>query len=93
MANYTAGQLGIASNSIFTQMHPVLARNFRGYENLDVPLEDFLSAIGRDKKNQGSGTVTLILPSDKGSVEKGIYANDANFHRICADYLNTARQG
>jgi 3-dehydroquinate synthase len=92
MANYTAGQLGVASNSIFTQMHPVLAKNFKGYENLDVPLEDFLSAIGRDKKNQGSGTVTLILPTDEGSVEKGVYANDANFHRICADYLNTARQ-
>ena len=92
MANYTAGQLGVADDLIFTQMHPVLAKNFRDYENLNVPLDAFLSAISRDKKNQGSGTVTLILPRNEGGVEKGIYPNDARFIQICTDYLENARR-
>lgn len=91
MANFVAWRLGVAPESHFARMHSTLARNFLGYAGTPVPMDRFLDAIGRDKKNQGKGQVTLILPDAAGRVGRGAYPADAAFATACRDYLDKAR--
>lgn len=91
MANWTSWQMDICGESHFHAAHPVLAKNYRGYEAIEVPLDRFLAALAKDKKNTGSGSVTLILPDAEGRVFRGTHAADAHFRSICADYFNKVR--
>ena len=91
MANYTAARLSVGTEAHFARMHSVLARNFKGFERHPVPMAKFLAAIAKDKKNVGSGTVTLILPDAEARIRKGTYANDDRFAGICAEYLEKIR--
>lgn len=91
MANFVAARLGVGRDAHFERMHPVLARNFRGYERHPVPMTKFVAAISKDKKNVGSGSVTLILPDAEARIEKGAYPNDQKFAALCADYLERVR--
>ncbi len=91
MANFIAARLGVGTDVHFARMHPTLARNFRGFERHPVPLPAFLSAIAKDKKNVGSGSVTLILSDQDGRIGKSAQANDARFTALCAEYLDKAR--
>lgn len=91
MANYVSARLGLADESHFRRMHPILARNYAGFEVQHVAIEPFLAAISKDKKNIGTGTVTLILPDQEGKVAKRVCANDDRFRGICSDYLERER--
>lgn len=91
MANFVSARLGFGTEGHFTRMHPVLARNFRGFESIPVPIDRFVAAIVRDKKNVGAGNVTLILPRPDGCISKSVYSVDARFTRICSKYLEDVR--
>lgn len=91
MANWVAAKMGVGRDSHFARMHPVLARNFKGYERHPVPMAPFLAAIAKDKKNVGTGTVALILPNADAKIEKGVYPNDDGFAALCGEYLEKVR--
>lgn len=91
MANYVAAGLGIGAENHFTRMHPILARNFTGFERHPVPMPAFLSAISKDKKNVGRGSVTLILPDRNGRIGKHVQNNNDRFAELCAEYLDKVR--
>lgn len=91
MANWISGQLGIAPEAHWRRCHPVLAANYRGFEAVPVPLERCLAALAKDKKNTGSGTVTLILPDAEGRVARGVHAADDRFAALCGRYLAEVR--
>jgi 3-dehydroquinate synthase len=91
MANYVADKLNFGSLNNFERMHPVLNENYNGFESLEVPLDPFLTAISKDKKNLGSSEVTLILPNMEGFLEKTRQPNDKVFSDICENYLASAR--
>lgn len=91
MANFVSARLGFGTERHFARMHPVLARNFRGFETIPVPMDRFVTAIVRDKKNVGVGNVTLILPRPDGCISKSVYPVDARFTRICSEYLEDVR--
>jgi 3-dehydroquinate synthetase len=55
-----------------------------------VPLDDFLEAIGKDKKNVGS-ELRLVLPDENGRVGLGSYPADDRFRGIVAEYLDGVR--
>jgi 3-dehydroquinate synthase len=93
MANFVSARLGVGDESHFARMHPVLARNFGGFERQPVPLPAFLEAIAKDKKNVGRGSVTLILPDRAGRIGKSAHPNDARFAALCAEYLDKVRAG
>ena len=86
MANWTAAALGLSTWDHFDRMHGALARNFRGFARVDIPLDRLLSAMGKDKKNTG-GQLVLILPDREGRVGITTVNNDETFARHCADYL------
>lgn len=93
MANFVAMKLGVGAQKHFERMHATLKKNYRGFEGAEVPAESFFSAIGKDKKNTGKNSLTLILPDQKSTVRIGQYANDANFKRICTEYFSGRMHG
>jgi len=91
MANFVAEKLFVGSQENFQRMHPVLKENYRGFEDFPIPLEVFLAAISKDKKNVGAGNVTLILPGKDGRIFKDGYANDEFFSASCKQFLDEGR--
>lgn len=91
MANFVASRLGVSDHATYRHMHPVLARNYRGYEIEPVPVDRFLAAISKDKKNSGAKSLTLILPDRDRRIAKGTYANDEAFAAVCSHYLANER--
>ncbi len=91
MANYTGLRLGVGSEDFYRKLKPVLRKNYHGFESHPVPASRFRAAISKDKKNTGSGTVTLILADKGGRVFKDSYANDDAFEGICTDFLESER--
>ena len=79
--------LGLTSDDTVRRMRPVLRRNARGFLDTPVPLDRFFAALGRDKKNTGAGTVTVILPRADGRVEKSVQPFDERFRGLCAGYF------
>lgn len=90
MANYTAVRFGLMDRRHYERMHPTLAANYSGFERIEIPLEAFLAAIGKDKKNIDT-KLSLVLPDASARVSCGYYANDAAFRTICVDYLAMER--
>jgi 3-dehydroquinate synthase len=91
MANFVAWRLGAAGPDPYYRMHAVMKANYRGFESTPVPMERFLAAIGKDKKNSGADTVTLILPDGDGRVFRRAWPGDAGFRAACARFLDSER--
>ncbi|MEO8034084.1 MAG: AroB-related putative sugar phosphate phospholyase (cyclizing) [Acidobacteriota bacterium] len=90
MANFTAMQVGRSTSAQYERMHGTLRKNYRGFENFEIPLDRFLGAIAKDKKNQDA-SLSLILPDAEGGVSQTLQANDGQFRAICEDYLAAQR--
>ena len=91
MANFVASELGFGVPDTYETRHAVLKSNYRGFEDLEVPLGSFLAALAKDKKNSGAGHVTLILPDEEAQLKKHTCANDDRLSKICAAYFETGR--
>lgn len=92
MANWISAKLGVGVPEHFLRMHPALRTNYLGFEETSVPLAEFLAALGKDKKNTGAGTVTLVLPDKEGHVFRAGYPSNAQFQELCAEYLFDVRR-
>ena len=75
MANYCAYRLGISTEAIWKSMSPTFKANYQGYETVDIHFDPFLSALGKDKKNVGSDSFSLILPDQEANIFKDSYSN------------------
>ncbi len=91
MANWLSPRLGNGDIKHFERMHETLAKNYRGFGHVDIPLNSFMSALAKDKKNIGKGQVTLILPNLKSEIKKGCYPNDSDFANLCHKFLMEVR--
>jgi len=91
MANFVSRSLNFGRQDVFDQMHPTLQENYRGFERTAVPMDGFVNAILKDKKNTGSQQLTLILPDKSGALAKTIIPNDDSFQSACEEYLTSAR--
>lgn len=92
MANFAAARLGLGDPSHYRRMRPTLAANWRGYEETPVPLNEFLAALAKDKKNTANA-LGLILPDRDGRVRKVEVAPDERFRALCAEHLSKGRSG
>lgn len=92
MANFTAVRLGRLSQGHFDRMHLVLANNFAVSADVRIPLDGFLKAIVKDKKNTASA-LTLILPDGQARVERVSVPADATFQGICRTYFSEVMHG
>jgi 3-dehydroquinate synthase len=91
MANWISAGLGHGTLAHWAAAHPLLAKNYRGFERRPVPLDRFLAALAKDKKNTGTGSVTLILPDAEGRIFRGTHAADERFRELCRRYLEEIR--
>jgi 3-dehydroquinate synthase len=91
MANWLSPQIGSGDMKHYERMHSVLAQNYSGFEEVNVPLDLFMSALAKDKKNVGIGSVSLILPDNEAVIKKDIYPNDEKFIELCKEYLTEIR--
>lgn len=91
MANWMSWKMGIGSEAHWRAGHDVLARNYRSHGDHPVPLDRFLAALAKDKKNTGSGSVTLILPDAEGRIFRGVHRADDTFGALCRQYLEQVR--
>lgn len=92
MAAAIAAGLGLEDGSAQHRMHAVLAANYQGFEDVPIPLDPFMAALSKDKKNTGAGQVTVILPQPDGGVARVVVAADQRFRDLCVDYLNHGRR-
>ena len=91
MANYVSQSLHVGKREFFDRMHVTLRQNYRNYEVIPVPLDRFLRAILKDKKNTSSESLTLILPDSSDVVSKTVVPNDQLFRDTCETFLTTIR--
>ncbi len=91
MAGWMSWRLGLGREDSWRHARPVLARNYAGYQAVPVPLDRFLAALAKDKKNVGSGSATLILPDADGQVTRSVHAVDEAFCKLCAEFLDKVR--
>jgi 3-dehydroquinate synthase len=90
LANWVALGLGATTEAQYARMHPTLAANYRGFEDVEIPVDGLLSALSRDKKNRGA-TLRLILPDAEGRVSAGDHANDERLRERATAWLGEAR--
>ena len=88
MANYCAYRLGISTKAIWKSMSPTFKANYQDYETVDIPFDFFISALGKDKKNVGSDSFSLILPDKKAVIFKDSYPNTSTLRDYFQDYLS-----
>lgn len=86
LANFVAASLGWTTEATFARMHPVLALNCAGFEQVDVPLDGLLLALSKDKKNTDERLI-LVLPDVDGRISLVRCPNDERFRDACAAYL------
>lgn len=91
MAVEVARGLGLCGDDVVRRMRPVLRANAFGFEGHPVPFERFLAALAKDKKNVGSGSVTLILPDHDGRIGKSVHSMDEPLRTLCRNYLDPAQ--
>ncbi len=89
-ANLAAARLGLGSAEHYRRMRPTLAANWRGFETTPVPLDDFLGALAKDKKNSAQ-SLGLIMPNAAGTIRKVSAPADEKFRAVCAEYLAKGR--
>jgi len=91
MANWLSPQIGEGDMQHYSRMHAVLSDNYRSFEKVDIPIDLFMSALAKDKKNIGKDEVTLILPNGDAKIEKGRYLNNEKLKSLCNKYLTEVR--
>lgn len=90
LANWTAMRLGRIAEAEYARMREPLFRNSGPQLSVRVPLDRFLGAISKDKKNTATH-LALILPGAGMKIEKVLVANDVEFQKICRTWFDEAR--
>lgn len=86
LANHLSVRTGWMRKSHYDRMHSVLSLNYAGFERTEIPLDAFLSAIAKDKKNIDDN-LSLIVPDAEARIGKRSFPNDGVFREICANYF------
>lgn len=90
LANFVSARLDHGDASHYRRMHGVLALNWRGFESIPVPLDEFLAALSKDKKNSPKA-LGLILPDKSGTIRKTEVVADEAFRAAVAEHLSKGR--
>lgn len=86
MANYVAARLGRSTQGHYERMHPTLAANYAGFDEVEIPLDALFAGLTKDKKNLGTA-LRLVLPDASGRVSLTEQPLNEGFRSICVEYL------
>jgi 3-dehydroquinate synthase len=87
MANYVAMKNDLTSRSHYERMHVIFKKNYANYVDEVIPMDLFLMAIMKDKKNMSNHAITSIQPNQCGKPEKVVVPNDKKFQHTCLEYF------
>lgn len=90
LANRLSERLGFMEPEAVRELQPVLDANSAGFDGVDVPLERFIEALLRDKKNSGA-SARLVLLRGPGRAFLHSCAVDGPFLEFCGDRFRTRR--
>src|SRR3990167_2446334 len=91
MANYIAHQYDITEEMHFDRMHPILKKNYHHFIDHLIPIESFILAISKDKKNIGQNEIGAILLDKNAKVTRSQIENNVFFQKKCDEYLSKGR--
>lgn len=86
LANRYSVRLGYLREEARRELQPMIERNLTGFERVPVPLDRFLSALSRDKKNAGK-QVRFVLLREPGAAFLEGRPLDDDFRAFCSDYF------
>jgi 3-dehydroquinate synthase len=86
MANFLSFRTGLIDEQTFYKLHKVLHTNYSKFASVVIPLDSFLVAIMKDKKNVGQ-KMALILLDGSGQVAKRLFEKDQFFQETCRVFL------
>jgi 3-dehydroquinate synthase len=86
MANYISMKLGLIPQSIRDDVRELVELIFEGYDIKGIDLDNYLTALSKDKKNVGS-QLGLILSKGYGKIFKNIMDADDQFKGWIKDYF------
>jgi 3-dehydroquinate synthase len=87
LANYVSASIGVGDEAHYRRMHDVLRQNYAECASTPIPREAFFTALSKDKKNTGPGSVTLILPDKQGRIFRDQYPFDERVRRACNEFF------
>ena len=85
LANFISLNMGILSESDFEIMHKILIKNIPSFKFTTENLEEYSSALARDKKNKGN-KLGSILCKGPGKLEKIFIDIDDNLKNVILKY-------
>jgi 3-dehydroquinate synthase len=87
LANYVSASIGVGDETHYRRMHDVLRQNYAECASTPIPQDAFFTALSKDKKNTGAGSVTLILPDKNANIFRGQYSFDERIKRACSEFF------
>jgi len=90
MANFIAMSLGRISRSDYLRIKALLAENYSEYAKYPIPVDRFITALARDKKNKG-GNINSVLLNDRCEAELHSLNNNRELEDKCISYFNNER--
>lgn len=88
MANRIAVLRGLLSGHDYLRMHPVLRKNYVPFAKTDIPLDDMLSALMKDKKNTSSKLVLIFPVGEDATIQRVEVAPDEIFRSQCQQFIS-----
>ena len=91
MANSIAVRRGLLPLKEFARMHSVLRSNYLPFAKTDIPLDDLLSALQKDKKNTSTELGLVFALGETSEVKRINLVADATFANDCRAFLENTR--
>ena len=88
IANYVSCERGYLPKATFVALHQILAKNMPVLSLDSICLDDYFTALSKDKKNVSSH-LTCILTSGPGSMKKAEIPLDDDLKDILSAYIRT----
>ncbi len=90
LANTIAVELNFLDKKDADELFPMIAANYKGFENVEFSMERFFSALQKDKKNIGAD-VSMILLRGPGRMFIHKHALDEKIKTCCRQFFDRLR--
>lgn len=91
LANLVAAHTGRMAMQHHLRMHPTLNRNYAAFAAIDVPMDAFWAALGRDKKSTRA-TLGLVLPGPDARPVRVDVRRDATLEAAVEAFFTSERR-
>lgn len=87
MANHIATVRGLISQEVRDRMHGVLRKNYEDFARVQIPLDNLLSALMKDKKNTATELVLVFPVGDQAKIQRVAVPPDDVFRSQCEEFI------